>query len=469
MKKRSRLRGRRGLSSVVGTIMVFAIALTVVYGFFYSVQQDQAIFLKAAIQDNLLKAAQGSENIAITGTLVGAAIGFTANNSGIPTILVSYFLIDLSTGSVVQYNAGNISNPDLPYDLNQGQRQLFNTGAIYAAGHTYLIKVLTSRGNTFIGTYPPKQPSLKSVGSLIAAGLGSISMVFTSYKFYTYTSTGGPWVIDLLHPHNGALLPYGPYIALSLQIINNDPSIGTITINSHTDLWTYQTCQSGCGSMPLLTFYAVNVASNGTITSTSKSSFVPIQIPYGANATIYFASAYDLSLSAFAGQQIQGNAGRVGYGEYDIFLIVAGTKTEPNNGTFYSQNLPFAASYVADNIAWQTLNTTSCSSTKTSGISLTITNSVTSGASINKVVLNASGFSNIVTQAPGGWNVAINSGVITWSTGSNSFGAGKSLSFNWGGISKTSLGGESIAPFTVYFAGGTITVEQTAMGCYVSS
>ncbi len=371
----------------------------------------------------------------------------------------------------MQENSGASSSPALPYVVNQGQSQLFNTGVLFLAGHVYLIKVLTSRGNTFIGTYPPKQPSIKSIGSLVAAGLGSLAMVFTSYEFYSYSHTGGPWTLDIDHPYSGALLPYGPYIALSLQIVNNDPSLGTITIDSHTDLWTYQTCHSGCGSMPLLTFFAANVASNGTITSTTKGSFVPIQIPYGKNATVYFASAYDLSLSSFSAQQIVGNAGRVGKGEYDIFLIVSGAKTWPTNGTLYAQNLPFAASYVTDNIAWFSLSTTTCSRSESTGISLTITNSQFSSGDINQIVLNATGFSSVTASPSSGWNVAVNSGMITWTpkNSAKEINPGGSASFTWSGISNSPLATESIAPFTIYFDSGTITVQQTAMGCYVAT
>jgi hypothetical protein len=470
-KLRNKGRRQKAISSIVGGVIMFAVMFTVGSLYFYTLAQSEQFYLQSSSQNGANVQAQQSENLAVTGTLIGPALGFYVNNTGISSTIISYFIANTATGQQVQYNTGGLSTPSLPYALSQGQGVVFNTGIVYVAGLSYTIKVLTARGSSFIGTYPPKQLTVQAVNAVIAYGLGSISMNFGTFSYYSYTRTSGPPIVDLSHPYEGALTPYGVNMVLGVNITNNDPSGGSITIDSHSDVWTYQTCTFGCGTSPVIFFYVVNVASNGTITSTAQNSFSPILIPFGATKELYFASANDLALSSFSTQAITSKhgCGSAGCGEYDVFVILSGTDAGGQSTVLYEQNLPFAATYVADNLAWYAENPTSCSQGTTVNFTLTVTNSQFSGDAVEKVILNAGAFSSIWAKAPAGWSKTVSSGTITWSGVSlGGSGSKASQAFSWSGVATPAMGSLTTFPLTINFDGGTVTSEQVSTGCYLT-
>jgi hypothetical protein len=470
IKATSNGRGRKGISSVVGGIIVFAVILTTVYGFFFVIAQDQQLFWDSSLQNQQMANQKASESLVVTGLLMGPAIGFSVNNTGIAAVISSYVVTDTTTGKIVQINSGSGSTPALPYFISQRASLVFVTGAFYSAGNDYTIKVVTSRGSVFLGTYPPENLPLNSIGTDVAAGIGSISMVFTSYNFYSL-STKSPWVVDINHPHSGAILPNTVNPAFSMKITNNDPAIGTITLDSHSDIYLYQTCQNGCGgNVPTYVYYIVNVAPNGTITSTTPGSFDPIQIPYGASKTVFFASKYDLANNAFSNFAIVAS-NKEGLGEYDVFVIISGSDTQSQQSILYGQNLPFAGSFLSDTVAWYSETPASCDGGKSNSFALTINNSALSVDRIYQVSLNASSFTNLlVTQTPYGWSAYVGtSGIIVWNTTSKAIGAGDSLAFSWSGTAPSTIGKVLAFPLTLGFTGsGTITSQQSAEGCFVS-
>jgi len=446
---------------------VLGIFLTVGYGYFYTVVQNDQLFLKAGLQGSLNQAKQNLEYLTVTGTLVGPVVGFIVNNSGIATTISSYFITDSSAGQSF-YNSGTSSNPTLPYTISQGQSVVFNTNVLYSTGHSYTVKLLTQRGSTFVGTYPAKQLNTNDLSALIAAGIGAISMVFSSYALYNLTGSGNNWAINVAQPKPGGLLPYAVTPAFSMQVTNNDPAVGTITIDSHTEIYLYHTCGGGCGgNVPVFAFFVVNVGSVGTITSTTKGSFVPITIPYGVTQTLYFASANDLSVNSIASQQLSGSGSKVGLGEYDVFVIISGSDTESSKSILYTQNLPFAGSYLADNVAWVSETPTSCTHSSSTSFTLTVTNAWISKGNINQVSLNASGMALVTSPKQAGWaNPKITGGtVITWNAGK--INTGQSYSFTWSGTAPAAVGTQTVFPITISFSSGTVVSQQTAVGCYV--
>jgi hypothetical protein len=474
IRKRSSRKERRGISSVVGGMIVFGVILTSVYGFFFLIAQSQQLLWNSSNQNQQLAGQKTDENLAVTGMLMGPAIGFSVNNTGITAVIASYVLTDISNGKIVQVNSGSGSTPALPYTISQGGSAVFVTGAFYTPGNDYMIKLITSRGSIFVGTYPPENLPLNSISSSVAAGLGSVSMDFTSYNFYSFTNAGCGCVIDINHPHSGALLPNGVTPAFSMKVTNNDPAVGTITLNSHSDIYLYQTCQSGCGgNVPTYVYYAVNVAPNGTITSTSQGSFVPIEIPYGASKTIFFASKYDLSLGSFASFQIVASI-KEPLGEYDVFVIISGSDTQSQQAILYGQNLPFAGSFLSDTVAWYSETPASCVGGNINSFSLMVNNSVLSVDNIYQVSMNASMFTNLkVTQIPNGWNSYVStSGIVIWNTTKNGIFPivpGHYSTFGWNGTAPSTIGTVVAFPLTLGFTGkGIITSQQSAEGCFVS-
>ena len=476
IRERSSSKGKRGISSVVGGMIVFGVILTSVYGFFFFVAQSQQLAWDSSVQSQLLASQKASENLVVTGMLMGPAIGFSVNNTGITAVIASYVVTDASTGNVIQANSGSGSTPALPYAISQGGSAVFVTGAFYTPGNDYLIKLVTQRGSIFVGSYPPENLPSNSIGSQVAAGIGSIAMVFNSYNFYSLTNPkNGQWIIDINHPHSGALLPNTVIPAFSMKITNDDPAVGTITLDSHSDIYLYQTCQNGCGgNVPTYVYYAVNVASNGTITSTGQGSFDPIQIPYGASKTVFFASKYDLSVGSFSSFQISAS-NKEGLGEYDVFVIISGSDTQSQQAILYGQNLPFAGSFLSDSVAWYSETPASCVGGGLDSFTLTVNDSSLSVDAINQISVNVSSFRNVgapLSQAPSGWNsVVSSSGIITWSAQNSGhyITKGESSSFGWNGTAPSTIGTVVAFPLTFGFTGsGTVTSQQSAEGCFVS-
>ncbi len=468
-------RSKAAISAVIGGVLLFGIIFTVGFGYFYTLSLDQQLALQAARQNNALLSQQSQENLYATGTLVVGNVTFDVNNTGINTILVAYFIMDQS-GNILQYGSGSptgnppacsSSSATVPCALNQGKSATFVSKAGYIISDTYTIRAVTSRGTTVIGTYPTNTLTSYSVNSIVASGLGSLEMIFSSFQFYSYKTTSPP-VVNLNSPLSGAVTPYNEAIVMSAEITNNDPSGGTIVLDAHSDLWTFLSCSSGCGGQSLLSFYVVNVSPSGAVTSTNSSSFSPILLPFGVTKTIYFASSKDLSTcssNCFATELVSD-----GIGEHDVFIIISGTLVSSKNATLYSQNLPFASTFTADNIAGFSSTPTACGNDTSTTFSLQVTNELSeSSASITKVVVQASSMSGLTAQNPTGWTNTINGGTITWTASSNYITPGTSQTFVWSGTSPTIHTGTQLTfPSTATWNGGTVTTQNINTGCYAS-
>ncbi len=88
------------------------------------------------------------------------------------------------------------------------------------------------------------------------------------------------------------------------------------------------------------------------------------------------------------------------YGQFAIFMLLPGTRLPPNQVLIYGQNVPFESTVAGDNIGWYTETPSTCTGGTAQPFTLNVNNSYFSGASINRVTLNASAFSNIAPSAP---------------------------------------------------------------------
>ncbi|MHB1907905.1 MAG: hypothetical protein ACYCQJ_03415 [Nitrososphaerales archaeon] len=465
-------RRKVAVSSVIGGVILLGIIFTIGYGFFYTTSQDQQLAQQAVRQSDSFLSLRSQENLYSAGSVVGGNLTFSVNNTGVNTELVAYFITDQS-GNIIQYRNGSsnanasqcsTSVANVPCALDQGKSATFLLESGFSSDETYTFKVVTSRGTTVIGTYPTQTLTSYSVNSIVASGLGSLEMQFSSFQFYNYVTTSPP-VINFSSAETAAVTPYNHVMVLSAKVTNNDPSGGTLVINSHTDLWTFLSCSGGCGGQSLVVFYVVNVSPSGAITSTNQGSFSPIILPFGAAVTVYFASSTDLSTGNFATQSIYDN-----YGEHDVFMIFSGTLVAARNSSLYSQNLPFAATFTSDNIAGYAQTPTICGNGTSTTFSLTVTNQWSEKpASISEVVVQASSMSNVVAQAPAGWSESVSSGTITWTSSSNYIQPGSSLTFIWSATSPiVSVGTQLTFPAYVIWNGGQITSQDINTGCYAS-
>lgn len=519
--------------------MIFAVA----FGYFYILAQDQNIYQQASLQAPNVIAQQNSEHLAVYGYSAGSTLAFYVNNTGIATSIVSYWILNQTNSALVQYNNITTLKRTLPVYLAPGQSWTFSNTNITLTSQTqkYVIKVLSAKGTSAVGTYPSTQLTSASVNSLVAGGFGSLQMQFSSFTWYDYksgpvnqvslsctwynsctcpnnqfqcneyfnnlctkgqTCNSGPWTVDVSHPFQGSRMPegflgtiqsyscgyrntcYNDYfdevpLVFSVNITNDDPGLASIVINSETNLWVIETCDSGvtegnCPSgNPVFVFYLMNVnQTSGAVGSTSQGSFSQIQIPYGTTKTLFFGSLYDLSLNSYnyVALTSASNQNPYYYGQFAVFLLFSGTKITNNAVQTYGQNIPFESTTVADNLGWYSETPTSVSSGQTQTFTLQVNNSAFSytGAEINKVVINASMFSSLSAGSTPGWGSgSISNGVITWSS-SNGISANSTATFQWTGKAPTVTGSvQEIMPVYIYWSSGVVTELEAAAVCIV--
>jgi hypothetical protein len=571
----SQLRSKRSkiaVSAVIGTVIMFAMLLSVAGSYFYFIQQDQATFQKAVAQsNNNLLAAQSAEHMTVYGISQSGELAFYINNTGIAISIVSYWVLNGTSGSVIQYK-NSTSSTSLPFLIGQGQSSVFgatrlNPNIVIPLGAQYVIKVLTSRGTQGVGTYPSQQLTSATVNSLVAGGFGSLQITFSSFEWYSYTSGppqtvsydiggspttfnnlcasgsemetncngGSSYILDINHPHVGSLVPGGYEPALtysstsrttttttshhfgggtttytltstttttttttkyfqtpavfSVNVTNYDPQLGTIVINSASNLWVVEVCDSGvaegnCPSgNPFFVFYLMDVnPSTGAVTSSTAGSFAEIVIPYGVTKTLYYGAAYDLSLQDFSSVGLTSSISTnpFYYGQFAVFLLFSGTKIIAPSVLVYGQNVPFETTTAADNFGWVSQTPTSCNHGVSTTFSLLVNDSIfayanpTNFVGIKSVVINSSAFSSVsVLSSPTGWTGTANSpsaGYITWSTGiqANYITNGTTDTFAWKGTAPSPTSStQYIFPVTVTWSTGEITTVQSALMCTV--
>jgi hypothetical protein len=272
-------------------------------------------------------------------------------------------------------------------------------------------------------------------------------------------------------------------IAFSVNITNDDPSLGTIVINSQSNLWVIETCDSGvtegnCPSgNPFFVFYVMNVnPTTGEINSNASGSFAEIQIPYGVTKTLYYGASYDLSLEPYSvvGLTSALSANPFYYGQFAVFLLFAGTKIVSSNSLVYGQNIPFESTTAADNFGWYSETPISCTPGVSNSFTFTANDSVFASTvfGITKIVLNASAFSGVtVGTLPTHWHGSVSSGTITWtnSTDAGAITPGSSDNFAWSATAPSpSVDTQYIFPLTITWDGGEITNIQAATVCTVT-
>jgi hypothetical protein len=268
-----------------------------------------------------------------------------------------------------------------------------------------------------------------------------------------------------------------------VNITNDDPSLGTIVINSQSNLWVIETCDSGvtegnCPSgNPFFVFYVMNVnPTTGEINSNASGSFAEIQIPYGVTKTLYYGAAYDLSLQPFSvvGLTSSLSSNPFYYGQFAVFLLFAGTKIVSTNSLVYGQNIPFESTTAADNFGWYSETPISCNPGVSNSFTLTVNDSVFASTAfgISKIVLNASAFSGVtVGTLPSGWHGSVAAGIITWtnSTDAGAIGPGVFDNFAWSATAPSpTIATQYIFPLTITWDGGEITNIQAATVCTVT-
>ncbi len=531
--------GRKAIAGIIAAIMLFGMIFSVGFTYFYVTTNDQIKAEENLVQQSALQSQQETNqaNLLVFGTVLSNYLEFYVNNTGPAEAIAAYWVLNgtnaqqelYENSSEVCHEISGVStctavndHPAIfPMALGQGQstKAIDTNISVTSISATFVIKVVTLTGVIALGAYPNEYTSSSSLESDVASGIGSALISFNTFYWYDYVSgpaqwdsdgdfsnicalnvqcDGGSWIFNASNPHPGSLVPEGQNhtndgcsycgiedpIVFSVNVTNEDTQEADLVINSQANLWIMETCDAGtptshCGeTSPVYVFYVVNVnPTTGQILSTTKGSFAQINIPYGVTKTLYFASAYPISLDNFQymtlgtdDSTIPGN-NLAYYGQFAIFMLLPGTRLPPDQVLIYGQNIPFESTIAGDNIGWYTETPATCSGGSTQPFQLTVNDSYFSGADIDQVVLNASTFSNVAPSAPTGWSESVSNGIITWTNTNNNdlIGPGQNENFYWVGTAPTlNTAEQEIFPITIYWNSGALTALQGAAACFVN-
>jgi hypothetical protein len=298
---------KRAISSVIGAVIVFAMMFTVGYGYFYMITQSQAAYQRAIMQSSLLAMQQSEESLVVTVTVNSTTVFSYVNNTGIATSVVAYQITNVSNDKFndkLLYNQtfGSLN----PVVVGQSGFVKLPGGYACAActnGH-FLVKVETSRGNTFIGTYPPLFSS-QSLNALSSGAIGDLYMQFSTFTYYNVTThnqspntcpasganepTGkaSGFCLTTAGGHPGFTIPASigssGSLAFSIWITDFNPNQANITLDEYSLIMQLEI--HGSSGMTPLTWYIVSNYSTVIL-----QNFNLITLKYGVPVLLLFSA-----------------------------------------------------------------------------------------------------------------------------------------------------------------------------------
>jgi hypothetical protein len=236
---------KRGITSIIGGVIMFAMLFTIGFYYFYFISQDNNFYQQAQQNSDALQSQQYNEHLVVYGITSNGNLGFTVNNTGIATQISAFWIFNGTTPVLLQYKNSTTLPNVLPQPIGQGGSWSYTNTSLLVSSSTqrYTIKVLTMRGTQAIGTYPSNIVSSQGESTVEASSIGSLIMTFSTFNWYDYSSgpsgsyTGSPpsscsynggcnqyfdnlcsngklcsgssYVVDLNHPHSGSLMPEG--------------------------------------------------------------------------------------------------------------------------------------------------------------------------------------------------------------------------------------------------------------------
>ncbi len=299
-------RRKKGVSGIIAATFLFAMIFTTGFAYFMFVQYNYQLQHQAAIERNQMDFEQSLEQFEVTGVITADnKIGVKVNNTGpIPIEVVSIFVMD-DTGKFYRVK------DSFSMTVNSGEVSgVIDTTEPYVDGTQYVIKVVTKRGNTEVGFYPPITPSYITVNALyatLAKGIGSIHIEFASLRWlwaerpYYLPSQWG-WAPDgvdqsgyLAGGYNGHATVYNEKIIFMVNVTNYDPNGRDIYLNGNSEL-RYLSITGGGSSFKLDKF---PLAKGYSLTNHTviKLGLQTVELPFNKTVTIYFGDT-DTSIAS---------------------------------------------------------------------------------------------------------------------------------------------------------------------------
>lgn len=313
---------RKGFSSIIGTTVMVLVMMTLANMVFIWTLSKNTIYNEELRLRNQEEMDRRSENVVVEGNY-----SVSGNSVTIKAVLKNVGSIDVKIINlwVVDASIQKYANKSLNVNIKPGDTVRFHSNELTviipgaAPYHSFASWFITARGNTV-----PLKKEEQVIVAQVAQGIGSMTLDFYNFKYFTYTSQR-----KLAYYPNGSDgfdVPAAT-IAFGVVLANLDPTKKTITLDSHSQLWLYNP-----KSASSLQWYIVNVEADGTI----KNSYTPITIAYGEKRLIVFASSSDGTFNSVSIPQ--GWRGEL----CAVNLLLHGTiDTRP-----YGQNIPFVSVFV---------------------------------------------------------------------------------------------------------------------------
>jgi hypothetical protein len=352
-------RRKKGLSSIIGGILVVGIFMTAGLTFIYTEQQDFNSLAASTSQ-------KVAEHFQITASTItsDSDIGIIVNNTGriiitIASIIVTNVTANPPTDYLIETSPAifDTSTPMLIPWISVGpgnnsyaalHDQVIDTHVRLDSSVSYTIEVITQRGTTLTVNYPIPNSNNLYRESEVSSGFGSFVFQFNSFKYFDddhggpNTLVGDGWYVG---GYYGFDTPQAIDSVYQLKVQNLDPNGLSITISEQSAIVL------GPNGGPGVTYYIVGdlleqADCTGTGDCVDAYPYIsPITVPYAGYALLNF-SAPSPGGCAGAGQTLDGvncqAAGNTNHGDSPIILTITG---KYSNGALYGQTVPTAATY----------------------------------------------------------------------------------------------------------------------------
>jgi len=331
MRNSNPSKGKRGFSSIVGSVFMVLIMSVLASGYFvYTLSQNTA-YNTAVGQKNQLDQSVRSENLQCLNTTYtpfngtnNVNVNARIQNIGSTSVqFITIWICITNSTPWTGYNFSTLTNatvqPGNVYQLNTNLTvSNLVSGANFTYSYNYASWLITSKGNT-VALLQQIISSNVIISAQVAQGIGSISMDFKAFRYYDFGSGYVSNGTVLPSSKNSYTVPNSNNTILALQLTNYDNSTQDITLYSNSYVWIV-TPQSS--TVKPAAWAIANVTSGRYI-----SSFSTLTLPYGKSTTVYF------------GPSSPSFSGAVGNVVVPVFILLYGRVGSADFG----QNIPFVA------------------------------------------------------------------------------------------------------------------------------
>lgn len=320
-------KGKRGFSSIVGSVFMVLIMSVLASGYFvYTLSQNTA-YNTAVSQRNQLDQSVRSENLKCLTTkyttFSNTSVNINASIQNVGSISVNFITLWLcaSNNTWTGYNfktltsmtvqPGNVSSLYVNLaieELNSNITYSYSSWLVTSNGNTVALQTQTITNNVIVAQ--------------VAQGIGSIAFNFDKFWHYEFSNTPADGTaLSSISPKNYTI-PGSKYLVFHVTVSDMDPGGQDINLNGNSSIYIIG---QHSGTVKYATWNLVNVTNNKIYPSST------------ASASLAFAQPVDLYFSGqISGAQIDAN------NAYPLNIMFCGTKGSNDFG----QNIPFVSIYL---------------------------------------------------------------------------------------------------------------------------